>query len=73
MEHSPESTPAVSIWPIILGAGLALMVTGIVTSLIVSIVGVIMLLGALAGWSQETRIFAMQESEPDEKEEESHE
>ena len=73
MEHSPESNPAVSIWPIILAVGLALMVTGVVTSLIVSIFGVIILLGSLAGWSQESRIFAMQESEPDEGEEGSHE
>jgi len=73
MEHSPESTPSISIWPIILGAGLTLMVTGVVTSLIVSIVGVIMLLGAIAGWSQEIRIFAMQESDTEEREEQSHE
>ncbi len=73
MEHSPESNPPVSIWPIILGLGLALMVTGVVTSLIVSIVGVIVLLGSLAGWSQENRIFATQESEPDEEEGQSHE
>ncbi len=72
MEHSPESNPPVSIWPVILAVGLALMVTGVVTSLIVSIFGVILLLGALAGWSQENRIFGIQESEPGE-EEESHE
>ena len=73
MEHSHESNPVISIWPIILAAGLTLMVTGVVTSLVVSIVGVILLLGSLAGWSQESRIFATQESETEEEEEQSHE
>jgi len=36
-------------------------------------VGVILLLGSLAGWSQESRIFAMQESDTEEEEEQSHE
>ncbi len=73
MEHSPESNPPISIWPIILAVGLGLMVTGVVTSLIVSIFGVILLLVSLAGWSQESRIFALKESEPEEEEEENHE
>ena len=74
MEHHPESTLPISIWPVILALGLGLMVTGVVTSLVVSIFGVIILLVALGGWSQESRIFAMQESEPEEaKEEGSHE
>ncbi len=74
MEHTPESNPAISIWPVILALGLGLMVTGVVTSLFVSIFGVIVLLVSLAGWSQESRIFATQESEPeDAKEEGSHE
>ncbi len=73
MEHTPETNPAISIWPIILGLGLALMVTGVVTSLIVSIFGVIMLLVALAGWSQESRIFSLRESEPEEEGEGRHE
>jgi len=73
MEHTPESNPPISIWPIILAFGLALMVTGVVTSLIVSIFGVILLLVALAGWSQESRIFALREGEPEEEEEGSHE
>ncbi len=74
MEHTPESNPPISIWPVILALGLGLMVTGVLTSLIVSIFGVILLLVALAGWSQESRIFAMHENEPeDSKEEGSHE
>jgi hypothetical protein len=73
MEHSPETNPPVSIWPIILAFGLGLMVTGVVTSLIVSIFGVIMLLVSLAGWSQESRIFALQSGEAEEEEEGSHE
>lgn len=73
MEHSHESNPTISIWPILLAAGLALMVTGIVTSLVVSIVGVILLLGSLAGWSQESRIFGTHENDDEEEEEQSHE
>ncbi len=73
MNQTPESNPAVSIWPIILAVGLSLMVTGVVTSLIVSIFGVIILLVSIAGWSQESRIFALQDSEPEEEEEGSHE
>ena len=73
MEHSHESNPAISIWPILLAAGLGLMVTGVVTSLVVSIIGVILLLGSLAGWSQESRIFATHESELEEEDEQSHE
>lgn len=73
MEHPHESNPVISIWPILLALGLALMVTGVVSSLVVSIVGVILLLGSLAGWSQESRIFTMHESETEEEEEQSHE
>ena len=73
MEHSPESNPPVSIWPILLAAGLTLIVTGVVSSLIVSIFGVILLLVSLAGWSQESRIFALRESNSEEEEEQSHE
>ena len=73
MEHPHESNQVISIWPILLALGLALMVTGVVSSLVVSIVGVILLLCSLAGWSQESRIFAMHESETEEEEEQSHE
>ncbi len=73
MEHIPESNPPISIWPVILALGLGLMVTGVVTSLFVSIFGVIVLLVSIAGWSQESRIFASHESEPEEEEEGSHE
>ncbi len=73
MEHTPESNPAISIWPVILALGLGLMVTGVVTSLFVSIFGVIVLLVSLAGWSQESRIFATHESESEDEEEGSHE
>ena len=47
------------------------MIIGVVTSLIVSIVGVIVVLAGIAGWAQESRIFSMQEEE--EPGEEKHE
>ena len=71
MEHNSESNPPISIWPIILAGGLTLMIIGVVTSLIVSIVGVVVLLASIAGWAQESRIFSMQEDE--EPAEEEHE
>ncbi|HVP22078.1 MAG TPA: cytochrome c oxidase subunit 4 [Anaerolineaceae bacterium] len=71
MEQNPESNPPISIWPIILAGGLTLMIIGVVTSLIVSIVGVIVVLAGIAGWAQESRIFSMQEEE--EPGEEKHE
>lgn len=70
MEHFNESNPPVSIWPIIMASGLTLMVAGVVTSLIVSIVGVVVLLVSIAGWARESRIFSMQEEETAPQEEE---
>jgi hypothetical protein len=71
MEQPTDSNPPISIWPIILAGGLTLMIIGVVTSLVVSIVGVIVLLASIAGWAQESRIFSMQEEE--EPGEEEHE
>ena len=72
MEHSHESNPPISIWPILLAGGLTLMIIGVVTSLIVSIVGVVVLLVSIGGWAQESRIFSMQDEE-EAAQEEKHE
>jgi cytochrome c oxidase subunit 1 len=47
--------PAPSFWPIVLAGGLVLMAVGMVSTLVVSIVGVIVLFVAVAGWAMENR------------------
>jgi hypothetical protein len=67
--HHTESNPPISIWPIILAGGLTLMIAGVVTSIIVSIVGVVVLLVSIGGWAQESRVFSMAEEEAEEEHE----
>jgi uncharacterized membrane protein len=56
MEKKPEiHMPAPSFWPIVLAAGMALMAVGLVSSILVSIVGLVILLVAVAGWTMENR------------------
>ncbi len=55
MTESHEHTPVHSIWPLLLAAGITLLMVGIVTSLVVSIVGVVAMLVALGGWTQQNR------------------
>jgi hypothetical protein len=67
MNSTNESNPPVSIWPIILAAGLALAIAGVVTHLVVSILGILLLLVALGGWMLENRSLGFGEiSESDE-------
>lgn len=73
MNHSSESNPPISFWPLLLAFGLTLMVAGVVTSLIVSLVGLLVLLAALVGWVQESRLFGLEESETENEDEASHE
>lgn len=56
-----------SIWPLLLAVGLALLVAGVVSSLIVSLLGLIFTLVSVGGWIQETRLFAQEEGEPEEE------
>ena len=57
MNEKPEiHLPAPSYWPIALAFGLVLIAIGVVSSGIVSIVGVIVLLIAVAGWTMENRV-----------------
>ena len=66
---SPESNPPISIWPILLAVGLTALVAGVVTSLIVSLVGLVLMLVALGGWVQESRLFGLTEAASETKEE----
>jgi cytochrome c oxidase subunit 1 len=54
-EHPEIHLPSPSFWPIVLAFGLALIAIGVVSTLIVSIVGVVVLLVAIAGWTLENR------------------
>jgi len=56
MNEKPEiHLPASSFWPIVLAFGMALIAIGVVSTVIVSIVGVVVLLVAIAGWTLENR------------------
>lgn len=56
MDNKPEiHMPAPSYWPVVLAASLALIVIGLVSSVFVSLFGVIVLLVAVAGWTMENR------------------
>jgi len=56
MNEKPEiHLPAPSFWPIVLAFGMALIAIGVVSTVIVSIVGVVVLLVAIAGWTLENR------------------
>ena len=50
-----------------------MMVAGVVTSLIVSLVGLLLLLAALVGWVQESRLFGLGEAEDENEDEAAHE
>ncbi len=44
--HLPER----SIWPVVLAGGISLLLFGVVTSLSFSVVGAVLIVGALTGW-----------------------
>jgi hypothetical protein len=50
MEHLPSS-----MWPATIGAGVALLLFVVVTSLVLSALGVVLLAYGLLGWIQELR------------------
>jgi len=56
MNEKPEiHLPGPSYWPIMLAFGLVLISIGVVSNFIVSIVGVIVLLVSVGGWTLENR------------------
>ena len=73
MNHTSESNPPISFWPLLLAIGLTLLVAGVVTSLIVSLVGLLLLLAALVGWVQESRLLEFGEGEDENEGEATHE
>ena len=47
--------PAPSIWPVVLAAGITLLLFGVVTSLAFSVTGALLVIRALVGWIGELR------------------
>jgi len=62
MKEKPEvHLPAPSYWPIALAFSLALISIGVVSTFVISIVGVVGLLVSIAGWTLENRADGQEE------------
>ena len=72
MPEKPISEPITSIWPILLAAGLAMIVIGLLATLILSFIGAVLVVFAVGGWTQENRILTpfLEEHDDDESENE---
>lgn len=56
MKHKSKiHVPGPSIWPMVLAIGLLLIADGVIFSLVTSVIGVVVLLAAIAGWALENR------------------
>lgn len=56
MKEQPEiHLPSPSFWPILLACGFGLIAIGVVSSIFVSILGVVVVLVTIAGWALENR------------------
>jgi cytochrome c oxidase subunit 1 len=53
--------PPPSFWPIVLAAGVLLMAVGVVSTSIISAIGVVVVLAAIVGWTWENRGLEMDE------------
>jgi cytochrome c oxidase subunit 1 len=60
-DHPEIHLPSPSYWPILLAFGMALIATGVVSTIVVSIVGIFVLLAAIAGWTLENRAAGQEE------------
>jgi hypothetical protein len=47
---SEPPLPETSVWPVVLAGGMALLLFGVVTSLSFSVLGALLIAGALKGW-----------------------
>ena len=54
-DHPEIHMPSPSFWPIVLAFGLALIGSGVIWSIFISIAGVVVLLVSIAGWALENR------------------
>lgn len=48
--------PQPSFWPIALAFGVLLLISGVLTSWIVSVLGALLLIGSIVGWALENRV-----------------
>jgi hypothetical protein len=53
-EHG-NHLPGPSIWPVVVAGGMTALAFGVVTSLVISVIGVLLLAWGLAGWIGEMR------------------
>jgi hypothetical protein len=53
--------PPPSFWPILLAAGVLLMAVGVVSTSIISVIGIVVVLAAIVGWTWENRSLDMDE------------
>ena len=60
-DTSSIPTPEPSIWPIVLAAGLVMMAAGVLATLIATGIGLVILLSAIVGWTQENRVRSQEE------------
>jgi Flp pilus assembly protein TadB len=51
--------PPPSFWPIVLAAGVLLMAVGVVGTSVISVIGVVVVLAAIVGWTWENRALDM--------------
>ena len=63
MKEKPDiHLPLPSYWPIVLAFGLTLISSGVIWGFYISIVGVIVLLVSIAGWTLENRAASQEEN-----------
>ncbi len=55
MEEIPHHPPSTSRWPIFVALGITMIIIGIISHWLISILGVAILIFALGGWTQENR------------------
>jgi cytochrome c oxidase subunit 1 len=62
MEDRPEiHLPSPSYWPIILAFGITLIAIGVVSTIFISLVGIVVMLVAIVGWTWENRAAEQEE------------
>jgi hypothetical protein len=60
--HTPDiHLPGPSFWPIVLAAGVILLAAGVLSTLVISGLGLAVILTSIAGWTQENRREAPQD------------
>lgn len=60
-EHPEIHIPSPSYWPILMAFGFALIAGGVISTIFVSLVGVVVMLTAIGGWTLENRSVGQDE------------